>query len=134
VTRPSRGLGRPSGRAGGSLLLVIAALATVVLGAACGPGAGAAGASPVATTSVDLPPSYRFEPASITVPAGSTVTWTNDDHFTHSVQLLAGDAATDPQLMEPGATASVTFATPGTFPYQCHLHPQDMQGTVTVTP
>jgi plastocyanin len=116
--------------------VVAVALALAAVAAACGSaiGGSTASASPVATTSVDLPPSYRFEPAAITVPAGSTVTWTNDDHFTHSVQLLAGDLGTDPHLMEPGATASITFTEPGTYPYQCHLHPQDMQGTVTVTP
>ena len=33
--------------------------------------------------SVDLPKSYKFAPAAITVTAGTTVTWTNDDNFTH---------------------------------------------------
>jgi len=36
--------------------------------------------------------------------------------------------------MQPGATATFTFTAPGTYGYQCHLHPQDMRGTVTVTP
>jgi plastocyanin len=44
----------------------------------------------VATTRVEMPPSYRFEPAVITVRAGSTVTWHNSDHFTHSVSVLGG--------------------------------------------
>jgi plastocyanin len=47
---------------------------------------------------------------------------------------LAGLDGDEPRLMEPGATASIRFEEPGTFPYRCHLHPQDMQGTVTVTP
>jgi plastocyanin len=62
------------------------------------------------------------------------VTWTNDDHFTHSVQLLDGGLPTDPHVMEPGQQTTVTFATAGTYHYQCHLHPQNMQGTVTVLP
>jgi plastocyanin len=95
---------------------------------------GSSAGSPTATSSVDLPPSYRFEPAAITVPAGTTVTWTNDDHFTHSVQLLDGGLPSDPQVMDPGQTASFTFDRPGLYHYQCHLHPTDMQGSVAVTP
>jgi plastocyanin len=117
-------------------------LATVVVGlalafAACsgsGSGTGGAGASPVATSTVDLPPSYKFVPAAITVKAGTTVTWNNHDNFTHSVQFLDGGLPTDPQLMKPGASTTFTFETAGTFKYQCSLHPQQMQGTVTVTP
>jgi plastocyanin len=88
----------------------------------------------VATTSVDLPASYRFAPASIVVAKGTTVTWTNDDHFTHSVQFLDGGLSTDPLVMEPGQTATFTFDRAGTFSYQCHFHPQNMKGTVTVSP
>jgi plastocyanin len=36
--------------------------------------------------------------------------------------------------MQPGASTTFAFATPGTYRYQCHLHPQNMRGTVTVTP
>ena len=97
--------------------------------------AGAGGpAAPLATDKVDLPASYKFAPAAITVPAGTTVTWTNDDHFTHSVQFLDGGLPTDPHVMSPGQTATFAFATPGTYTYQCHLHPQNMKGTVVVTP
>ena len=49
---------------------------------------GAEAASPSPPTQVDLPRSYRFEPEAITVPDGTTVTWTNNDHFTHSVRLV----------------------------------------------
>ena len=87
---------------------------------------------PVATSTVDLPPSYRFDPASISITAGTTVTWTNNDNFTHSVQLLDDAQPSEPMVMQPGASATFTFATAGTYPYQCHLHPQNMRGTVTV--
>jgi plastocyanin len=109
-------------------LLVIA----VALGAA-GCASGGHAAVPVATSSVALPPSYRFAPAAITVAAGTTVTWTNDDHFTHSVQFLDGGLPGDPHVMEPGVSTSFAFVTPGTYHYQCHLHPTDMQGLVIVT-
>ena len=107
--------------------------------AACSPstsGAGTPSAGPVAVASsvVDLPPSYRFAPDAISVAAGTTVTWNNHDNFTHSVQFLDGGLPTEPLQMQPGASATFTFASPGTYSYQCHLHPQNMRGTVTVTP
>jgi plastocyanin len=122
--------GRPM--AATRIVAAIALLALVAAGCATGSGS-AGGASPVATTSVDLPPSYKFEPASIAIKAGATVTWTNDDHFTHSVRFLDGGLPTEPMVMSPGTTVTFTFPTAGTFHYQCHLHPQNMTGTVTVT-
>jgi len=115
-----------AGGAGRPLLPALAALALVV--GACGPGAGA-GSSPVATTTVDLPASYRFAPPSITVRAGATVTWTNHDSFTHNVAL----EGSEPLRMAPGQSVTHTFASPGTYPYLCSLHPKDMKGTVLVT-
>jgi plastocyanin len=90
-----------------------------------------ASASPVATDRVDLPPSYRFDPVAITVPAGASVTWTNSDNFSHSVQFQGEPA---PGLvMRPGEEVTRTFEDPGSFPYVCTFHAQDMTGTVLVT-
>jgi len=115
-------------------LRIVAILALTLGFAACGSSSSSA-APAVATTSVDLPPSYKFVPADIVVAKGSTVTWTNHDNFTHSVQFLDGDLPKDPKLMDPGGkTATFTFDQAGTFHYQCSLHPQNMKGTVTVTP
>jgi len=105
--------------------LIVLALATL-LGCSS---SGAGGGEPVATTQVQLPRSYRFDPVAITVPVGATVTWTNDDNFTHNVAF----EGSEPMKLSPGATATRTFDTAGTFPYQCTLHPQDMQGTVEVS-
>jgi plastocyanin len=116
-----------------SVLGLAFAAAAVVGLAGCAPSA-AADAPPVATSTVDLPPSYRFAPVTISVAAGTTVTWTNNDHFTHSVQFVDGGLPTEPLVMDPGQAATFAFAEPGTYPYVCHLHPQDMKGSVTVTP
>jgi plastocyanin len=121
-----------------SLGLTFAIVVAVAL-AACSPSgsvgsSGGAAGVPVATSVVDLPPSYRFVPVAITVHVGTTVTWANHDNFTHSVQFLDGGLPSEPLVMQPGATATFAFTTPGTFTYQCHLHPQNMRGTVTVTP
>jgi len=105
-------------------------LACLALGtiACTGSGTGAADASPVATTTVDLPKSYKFAPAAISVTAGDTVTWTNSDNFSHSVRIEGGE----PLVMKPGEQVTHTFDAPGTFKYDCSFHPQDMQGTVVV--
>ena len=88
----------------------------------------AANASPVATTSVELPKSYKFVPAAIVVAVGDTVTWTNHDDFTHNVTFAGEPGLT----MRPGEAVTRAFPTAGTFAYQCSLHPRDMNGTVTV--
>ncbi len=118
-----------SGRPLRPALGVLLALALVACGGSGSGDAGAGGASPVPTSTVDLPRSYRFEPVAITVPAGTTVTWTNNDNFTHNVSL----DGVEPLTMRPGESASHAFAAAGSYPYVCSLHPQDMQGTVVVT-
>lgn len=111
------------------------AIAGIVLGAAIAACSQAGeSATPTSTTSVDLPPSYRFSPAEIVVRIGATVTWTNNDHFTHSVQFLDGGLPGKPLVMEPGQSATFTFVGPGLYHYQCHLHPQNMHGSVSVGP
>lgn len=108
------------------LLLLLLALAA----AGCAGSAGAA--QPVDTNQVTAVKSYRWEPKVIRVPAGTTVTWRNDDNFSHSVRLLSGDRT--PHLMQPGQSVSLTFDTPGEYPYECSLHPREMQGKVIVIP
>ena len=115
-----------SASAGRPLRPALAILFAVLL-AACTQAAGPT--SPIATNQVDLPRSYRFAPEDITVQAGTKVTWTNNDNFTHSVRLLDSGEV---QMMKPGESVSLTFATPGLFRYDCSLHPKDMHGSVLV--
>ena len=103
-------------------------LAVGVLLAACAP---QAAAEPVATNEVNLPPSYRFEPAAIVVPDGTTVTWTNNDNFTHNVRLL--DDGGEVLDLPPGESVSFTFTGPGEHRYDCSFHPNDMSGVVVVS-
>ena len=105
---------------------LVAAALLVFLLAGCGDSTKAS--EPVETDQVDLPPSYKFEPKVIQVTAGTTVTWTNNDHFTHSVEM---DGEPDHKI-EPGETVELTFDTPGEYKYVCTLHPHDMSGTVIV--
>ena len=110
-----------------ALASLSAGLALAIALAACG-GGSKASPSVVATTTVDLPPSYRFEPAVIAIDAGATVTWTNHDNFTHHV-TFEGDS---PLTMPPGERVTRTFDAPGTYAYVCSLHPQNMKGSVIV--
>ena len=96
--------------------------------AACAP---QAASKPVATDTVNLPPSYKFEPAAITVVDGTTVTWTNNDNFTHNVRLL--DDGGEILDLPPGASVSFTFSGPGEHRYDCSFHPNDMSGVVVVS-
>lgn len=94
------------------------------------PAAATTSSAAVRTSTVDLPPSYRFAPTTIEVPAGTSVTWTNHDNFTHSVQVQ-GQA--DVHTLRPGETTEIRFDQPGTYPYLCTFHAQNMRGTVVVT-
>jgi plastocyanin len=106
-----------------SVLLVVAAAAAFAAGC------GARGLrTPVATSKVSLPKSYRFDPKAIAVKAGTPVTWTNEDNFTHTVKFEDG---TDHKI-SPGQSVTIRFAKAGTFHYVCTLHPHDMQGEVIV--
>lgn len=116
---------------GVTLMAAAAVLVGILAGCAQ---AGESAPSPVAVSAVDLPPSYRFAPADISVGAGTTVTWTNNDHFSHSVQFMDGGLPSKPLAMEPGQVVTFTFERPGLYQYQCHLHPQNMRGSVTVSP
>ena len=104
-------------------------LGIVILLAACAP---QEAAEPVATDHVDLPPSYKFEPAAITVPDGTTVTWTNNDSAQHTVTQDPAGSGFASGALTPGSTFENTFDTAGTFEYFCEIHPS-MTGTVVVS-
>jgi plastocyanin len=66
----------------------------------------------------------------LTVPVGTTVTWTNHDEEPHTV--VANDGSFHSPSLGTNATFSYTFSTAGTFAYICSIHPF-MHGTVVVT-
>ena len=87
-------------------------------------------AAPVAGNAVDID-NFAFAPATLTVHAGSTVTWTNKDEEPHTV--VADDGSFHSPGMGSQATFSFTFPKAGTFQYICSIHPF-MRATVVVTP
>jgi plastocyanin len=72
-----------------------------------------------------------YDPDNITVVIGvnNTVIWTNNDNEPHTV--TATDKSFDSGNMNPGATFTYKFTTPGTYTYICTYHPW-MRGYVTV--
>ena len=73
---------------------------------------------------------FAFQPATVTVRVGDTVTWTNRDDVVHTVQWSGGSESPD---LENGESYSRTFTNRGVFPYICGPHPF-MTGSVRVLP
>jgi amicyanin len=83
----------------------------------------------VATDAVHIK-NFAFSPASITIKAGATVVWTNEDAIQHDVTFDGGGIVST--TLNHNDTFSHTFLTAGTYHYICSIHPF-MHGTVIVT-
>jgi plastocyanin len=73
---------------------------------------------------------FSYQPQSLEVPVGTTVTWTNGDAIQHSI--TAKDGSFDSGLFEQGGTFARTFDAPGTYSYVCSRH-GSMMGEVRVS-
>ena len=72
---------------------------------------------------------FAFNPQQVTVHAGDTVTWLNHDDIPHTV--TSKTLTFRSKALDTDDKFSFTFATPGSFPYFCSLHPM-MTGTIVV--
>lgn len=70
-----------------------------------------------------------FNPDSLTVPVGTTVTWENTDSLPHT--STSEDEVWDSGTLNTGDQFSFTFEEDGTFAYVCEIHPS-MTGTIVV--
>jgi plastocyanin len=125
VRFPARGAGR-------IITLLVLIFTVLVLVTACG------GSSDTTTTASGTTggggvqvamKSLAFDPESVTIKAGESVTWTNQDSASHTVvgdngEFQSGDLA-------KGAGFTFTFDKAGTYTYHCSIHPS-MKGTVVV--
>ncbi len=73
---------------------------------------------------------YAYDPSTITVPAGTSIIWTNLDTVPHTVTGTNGKF--DSGILGPGKKFNYTFSDPGTYNYYCTIHPY-MKGQVVVT-
>jgi plastocyanin len=109
-------------------LLPLLALAGLLLAATPAAGGTAAAQDGGEARIVD----FDFAPRSLTVTAGTKVQWTNTGQRPHTASDRGGTFDTKP--IAPGASAEVTFSTPGTYFYFCRINPAKMNGTVVVKP
>lgn len=72
---------------------------------------------------------FSFGPQTVTVPVGTTVTWTNRDDIPHTV--VSTDGLFNSKVRDTDEKFSYTFAKAGTYPYYCSVHPK-MTGKVVV--
>jgi len=75
---------------------------------------------------------FTFTPQTLTVKAGTTVTWNNKDDIPHGI---AADKNAFPRskALDTDDKFAFTFTTPGTYNYFCYVHPH-MTGTIVVQP
>ena len=86
----------------------------------------AAGMAEEATVKID---NFTFDPPRLTVKAGTTVTWYNEDDIPHTV--AATGKLFRSKALDTEGKFSFTFTTPGSYEYFCSLHPH-MTGVIVV--
>jgi plastocyanin len=74
---------------------------------------------------------FTFTPAEVTIKAGDTVVWKNDDDLPHSV--VASGSGFRSKALDTDETFSMNFTEVGEVEYFCGLHPQ-MKGRIIVKP
>jgi plastocyanin len=90
----------------------------------------AANTQPLAATEVKID-NFSFAPMTLTVTAGTTVTWTNRDDIPHTVVSADDPKTFKSKVMDTDEKFSFTFTKAGTYTYFCSVHPK-MTGTVVV--
>ena len=97
-------------------------------GIAAAPASPAAGGSaPAGTVRID---NFSFNPATLTMPSGTAVTWANHDDVPHQVASADHSFATS-RVIDSGQTFTLRLPRPGTYRYFCPIHPR-MVGTLQV--
>lgn len=113
-------------------ILAVSAMLVLVLGLS----AAAAGGRSLAGSSEDQKDAQRvtidnfsFTPATLTVPAGTKVTWINRDDVPHNV--ISVDKKFASPVLDTDEEFSYSFTNPGTYEYYCSIHPK-MTGKIVV--
>jgi plastocyanin len=101
-----------------SMVLALAVLPTVEKAIVAGP--------PTADVKID---NFSFAPATLTVKAGTQVTWTNGDDIPHTV--VSDDQSFKSKVLDTDEKFTFTVSKPGTYSYFCSIHPK-MTGKVVV--
>jgi len=104
--------------------VVIAVLLSLV-----GPASVTANDQPSAANAAVKIDNFVFGPQTVTVPVGTTVTWTNSDDIPHTA--VSTDGVFKSKVMDTDEKFSYTFTNAGTYSYYCSIHPK-MTGKVVV--
>ena len=115
----------PQAARGRRIGLMFAAIGIAGLVAAAIPAVGAGGAATVQIAN------FRFGPPALSVTAGTTVIWKNEDDSPHRIADTTGAYASP--ALDTNDSFTHTFATPGVYKYICSLHPY-MKGEIVVKP
>lgn len=83
---------------------------------------------PAAASATVAIANFAFAPASLTVKAGDTVTWQNNDSAAHTIVSSGGFQS---GVLNQGNVFSYTFSVPGQYQYYCGIHPS-MKGAISV--
>jgi plastocyanin len=83
---------------------------------------------PAAAAAVKID-NFSFAPQTLTIPIGTTVTWTNRDDIPHTA--VSTEGVFKSKVMDTDEKFSYTFTKAGTYPYYCTIHPK-MTGKVVV--
>jgi plastocyanin len=106
------------------------AIVSIALGIGSASGATAApAAAPTPSEAAVTIDNFSFTPATITVPVGTTVRWTNHDDIPHTV--VSDDKTFKSKALDTDEQFTYTFTKAGTYNYFCSIHPK-MTGVVVV--
>jgi plastocyanin len=104
-------------------VLVVMLAAALALGAAARSSlAGSASDKPASAAEIKID-NFSFGPATITVPAGTTITWKNNDDVPHVVSS-DDNKMFKSKALDTDDRFSFTFTNPGTYNYYCAIHPK----------
>ena len=116
-----------------AVLIPVALMLAALFAAACSSSGSSGASTTLGPNDVEVA-NFAFTPSSLTVKAGTTVTWHFDQPSApHNVVDLANPPVFNSGTPKGTGTYSFTFTTPGTYNYVCQVHP-NMHGTVIVTP
>ncbi len=114
-----------------SIASLAAALVLGTLGFGTGQKSYVASAQEKASTMEVKIDNFSFGPVTLTVPVGTTVTWTNRDDIPHTVVSTDDPKTFKSKVLDTDEKFSFTFSKAGTYPYFCSIHPK-MTGKVIV--
>jgi plastocyanin len=110
-------------------LASVAVLVVIAMMLLAGSSAVTANAQPSAATAAVKIDNFVFGPQTLTVPVGTTVTWTNSDDIPHT--SVSTEGVFKSKVLDTDEKFSYTFSKAGTYPYYCTIHPK-MTGKIVV--